>query len=180
MFMRRGCLFGCAGWLVACAAVGLLAWFFVVPRITDVLEESVSDGISTMIADEIEPLYSRAQLQDGAEVRFSFDTINRAMRSSNESGSVDSVVITSAGNRLLIRAEVSDQSFEFGFVPQVTDDGRLNLEPVDDGGWWQRQFTGILSGGVESSINEWLDRNNLRLTDVNLENDGIVLSVEGQ
>lgn len=180
MFMRRGCLFGCVGWLIACSAVGLLAWFVVIPQISGVLEDSVSDGISTMIADEINPMYSRTQLQQGAEVRFSFDTINRTMRSSNDNDAVDTVVITSSGNQLVIRAEFNDQSFEFGFVPDVTGDGQFNLDPVDEGGWWQRQFTGILAGGFESSINTWLDRNDLRLVNTWLEGDTLILSVTGK
>ena len=179
MFMRRGCLFGCFGWLIACVAIGLLGWFFVIPQISDALEDSVSDGISTMIADEIIPLHSRTQLQQGADVRFSFSTINDAMRTANEDETVDNIVITSAGNELTIRAEFNGQSFDVSFVPEVTSDGRLDLEPVDDGGWWQRQFTGILSGGFEKAINQWLERNDLRLTDVTLDGDTMVLSVTG-
>jgi hypothetical protein len=180
MFMRRGCMFGCFGWIIACLALGLLGWFLVLPQISGALEDGVSEGISTMIADEVDPRFSHAQLQQGADVPFTFSTINRAMQSSNDGGTVDNVNITSAGNRLLIRAEVADQTFEFAFIPGVTNDGRLSLDPVDGGGWFQRQILGILSGGFEGAINQWLDRNDLRLVDVILDGETIVLSVSGR
>lgn len=180
MFMRRGCLFGCVGWLIACVAIGLLGWFFVVPQISDALEGSVSDGISTMIADEINPLHSRSELQQGADVRLSFSTINQSLQTSNEDETLDSIVITSAGNEIVIRAEFNDQSFDVSFNPSVSSDGQLELDPVDDGGWWQRQFTGILSGGFEKAVNEWLNQYDLQLTDVTTDGDSLILSVTGK
>lgn len=180
MFMRRGCLFGCVGWLIACVAIGLLGWFFVIPQITDTLQDGVSDGVSTMIADEINPLYSRSELQQGEDVRFSFSTINTALLVSSQDEAVDSIQITSSGNEIVIAASANGQTFDVSFVPSVSADGQLELEPVDDGGWWQRQFTGILSGGFEKAVNEWLDRNDLQLTDVSLDGDTLVLSVTGK
>lgn len=180
MFMRRGCLFGCVGWLIACVAIGVLGWVFVIPQITDSLKDGVSDGISTMIADEINPMHSRAELQQGAEVRFSFSTINQSLRASDTDETVDAIEITSVGNEIVIRAEVSDQSFDVSFIPGVSADGQLELEPVDDGGWLQRQFTGILSGGFERAVNSWLDTNDLQLTGVTLDGDTLVLSVTGK
>lgn len=180
MFMRRGCMFGCIGWLIACVAIGLLGWFFVIPQITEVLEDSVSDGISTMIADEISPLYSRSELQQGADVRLSFSTINDALQTSSQDETVDNIVITSAGDELTIRAEVNGQSFDIAFVPGVNAEGQLELEPVDDGGWLQSQFTGILSGGFEKAVNEWLNQYDLQLTDVTTDGDSLILSVTGK
>lgn len=180
MFMRRGCLLGCGGWLIACAAIALLAWFVAIPRISDAFEESIADGISTIIADEINPLYSRSELQQGADVRFSFGIMNREFESSDDAASVDQFRISSSGNQIIIAVEVSDQTFDVAFVPRVTSDGYLELEPVDDGGWWQRQFMNVLSGGFDSAVNRWLDQNDLRLVGVTLDGDTLVLSVTGK
>lgn len=181
MFMRRGCLFGCFGWLIACVAVGLLAWFLVIPRIGDSLQDGVSEGISTVIADQVDPFHSRTELQGGTDVRFSFATINRELQAAaSDEDDIDQMMITSSGNRIVIRAEFTNQSFEFGFTPVVTADGQLEMQPDDDGGWWQQQFTGILGGGFERAINEWLDRNDLRLTNIELDGDTLILSVTGK
>lgn len=180
MFGRKGCLIGCGGWLLLCVVLGLLGWFVLIPQVKDAVVDGVSDGISTMIADEINPLYSRAELQQGTDVRFSFGTINDALRTSTQDEAVDRVAVTSSGNELTISAEANGQSFDISFVPGVTADGTLELEPVDDGGWWQSQFSGILSGGFEKAVNQWLEVNDLRLTDVSLDGDTLVLSVTGK
>lgn len=171
---------GCGGWLIACVAIGLLAWFVALPRISDAFEDSVADGISTIIADQIDPLYSRSQLQQGADVPFSFRVLNQEFERSSDENSVEAFRITSRGGQLLLEAELSGQKFDVAFVPKVTSDGQLELEPVDDGGWWQRQFMSVLSGGFEGAVNQWLDRNDLRLTGVSLEGETLVLSVTGK
>ncbi len=180
MFMRRGCLFGCFGWLIACVALGVLGWFFLLPMFTESLEDGVADAISTVIVEEVDPFHSRSELQQGTDVRFSFSTINRTLRMSTEDENVDSIEVATANDEITIRADFRDQSFDVTFIPKVSADGELELDSVDDGGWWQRQFTGILSGGFEKSFNQWLDRNDLRLTDVRLEDEVLVLSVTGK
>ena len=180
MFMRRGCLLGCSGWLIACVAIGLLGWFIVIPRISDGLTDGVSDGIATMIVDEVNPLYSRSELQQGADVRFSFSAINAEMQADADDEMFDGIQIISRDNQIVIEARFNDQTFDVAFVPRVTSEGTLELEAVDDGGWWQRQFMGVVSGGFESAINEWLYRQDLRLTDVSLDGDTLVLSVTGK
>lgn len=179
MFMRRGCLFGCAGWLLACVAAGMLIWFVAIPRFTGAIEQGISEGVATMIAQEIDSRIPRSQLQQGGDVRFSFDTINRSLRNAAADENVESLVITSSGNQLVIRAEIAQQEIELAFVPGVTSDGKLDLEPVGDSGWIQQQTMGVLGGGFESAINEWLNRNDLRLVDVSLEGDTLILNVTG-
>lgn len=179
MFMRKGCLFGCGGWLVACVAIALIGWFVVVPRVTDSFEESIADGMSTIIADEINPFYSRSELQQGADVRFSFSTLNHEFETS-QGDTVDTFRISAQGDELVLAVTVSDQTFDLAFVPRVTSSGELELAPVDDGGWWQRQFMGVLSGGFERAVNDWMDRNDLRLVDVALDGDTLILSVTGK
>ena len=180
MFMRRGCLFGCGGWLVACVVLALLAWFVAVPRISDSLEDGLADSFSTIIAEEINPLHSRSELQQGAEVRFSFNIINREFQEADDADAIDSFRIRSNGDQIVIALEISDRTFDVAFVPRVTSHGYLELQPVDDGGWWQRQFMNVLSGGFEGAVNRWLDQNDVQLTGVTLEDDALVLSVTGK
>ena len=179
MFRRRGCLFGCGSLLLICVLFSLLGWFVVIPRVSDALQDSVSDGVSTVIADQIETVYNPNELQNGTQVEFSFATINRELATSTEEGDVQNLEITSSGNQLVLRAESNGQTFEFGFIPTVTSDGRIELEPAEEGGWWERQFVSILSGGFEKSINEFLERNNLVLTGIELEGDTMILDVTG-
>lgn len=180
MFMRRGCLLGCGGWLIACVAIALLGWFVLIPRISNTLEDSLADSFSTIIADEINPLYSRSQLQQGADVRFSFDTLNREFQETDEADSIDSFRIHTSGNQIIIALEINDRTFDVAFVPSVSSDGQLELRPVDDGGWWQRQVMNVLSGGFEGAVNRWLDQNDLRLEGVTLSGDALLLSVVGK
>lgn len=180
MFRRRGCLFGCGSLLLICVVFGLLGWFVALPRLTDALEDSVSDGMSTVIADQIETVYNPAELQNGTQVEFSFATINRELAAETTEGNVQNLEITSSGNQIVLRAESNGQTFEFGFIPTVTNDGRIELEPAEDGGWWERQFVGILSGGFEKSINGFLERNNLVLTGIELDGDTMILDVTGE
>lgn len=180
MFMRRGCLLGCGGWLIACVAIALLGWFLVIPRIGDALSDSLADGVSTMIADEINPLYSRTELQQGADVRFSFATINRSLQTTNDDGTVDAFQIRASGNQIVISADFNNQTFDVAFVPRVTESGTLELDLQDDDGWLERQVMGVISGGFEQAINSWLDRNDLRLVGVTLDGDSVILSVTGR
>lgn len=175
-FARRGCTFGCGGLLILCVALGFIGWFVVIPGLGDALEDGVSDGIATMIADEILPFHSRNELQAGTDVRFSFATINNEMQRQDQDATIR---ITSSGNEVVIEADYNGQTFDISFLPSVSSNGRLELEPVDDGGWLQSQFTGILSGGFEKAVNEWLDRNDIILTDVTTDGDALVLSVTG-
>lgn len=177
--MRRGCLTGCLGMLVVCVIVSLLGWFVVIPRVSDAVSDSVANGISTIVSDEIDPQYTRSELQNGAEVEFSFATINRELAVTNEDEAVQDIVITSEGNTIIIRASIETQTYDVEFQPRVVD-GRLELEHIDDGGWLQRQFMGILSGGFEKSINSWLEANGLRLQDVTVSGDSLILFVIGE
>lgn len=177
--MRRGCLFGCGGWLVACVVIAMLAWFIGVPRISDAIKDNLADDLSTMIADEINPLYSRSELQQGADVRFSFSMLNQELQSSTD-GDINEFRITSSGDNIIIELDTSGRTFDVEFVPGVTSDGRFELKPVDDGGWWQRQLMNVLSGGFEKAVNDWLDSNDLRVTNVTLDGDTLVLSVTGK
>ena len=180
MFRRRGCLFGCGSFVILGIAALLLIWFVAIPRISDAFEDSVSDGLSTVIADEIDPLYSRAQLQDGEDVRFSFESINQHMRDTNQDEQVDKVELVSSGDQMVMRATLNNMDWEIAFIPQVTQDGRLRLEPAQEGDWFEERVMDILGGGLEAAINEWLQRNGVYLTDVTLEPDGIILSVAGE
>lgn len=180
MFRRRGCLFGCGSILLVCVVAGLIGWFVAIPRLSTAFEDSVRDGLATVIADAVNPLYSRSQLQDGESVRFPFDVINQNLAESNQDAQVDSFEVTTSGNQIVMRAVFNSQEMEIGFVPEITQDGRLNLEPVDEGGWWQQQLMTVLGGGFEASINDWLDLNGLILTDIELEPDAIILIVTGQ
>lgn len=180
MFRRRGCLFGCGGWLIACVALGFIGWFIVVPRISDSLSDSIADGVATMIAQDINPLHSPTELQQGADVRFPFGTMNRSLQNENQDGSVDSFLISAEGRHISIELEVADNVFDISFEPRVTSEGRFELHAVDDGGWVQRQFMGVLGDGFEKGINSWLDRNDLRLVDITMDGDGIILSVTGK
>ena len=180
MFRRRGCLFGCGSFLFLGLVAILLIWFVAIPRISDLFEDSVSEGLSTVIAEEIDPLYSRAQLQDGEDVRFSFDTINAQMRDTTQDDQVDKVELFSSGDQVIMRATLNNREWEIAFVPQVTQEGRLQMEPASDGDWFEDRVMDILGGGLETAINEWLQRNGVYLTDVTLEPDAIVLTVAGE
>lgn len=179
-FRRRGLLFGCGGVLLVCVVAIAIVWFVAIPRTVDALKDGVGESISTVIAEQVNPLYSRTELQDGAEVRFSFDDINRTLQQSNQDSNVEAVEITTEGDRIVMRAALNGQDFDIAFMPKVTSDGRLSLEPVDEGGWWQQQFMDVLGGGMERAVNEWLEANGLFLTGVDLDVDGLVLNVHGE
>lgn len=179
-FRRRGCLLGFSVFFALCVAFGLLGWYVGIPRFTGAIEDGLSDSLATEISRDINPLYSRADLQDGQDVRFSFESINRTLESSNSDNPEDTVRITTSGDRIVMRAEIQGQEFDAAFVPSVSNDGKLALDPVDDDGWWMKQFMNILSGGFEGGINEWLEVNGLILTGVELDGDGIILSVAGE
>ena len=180
MFRRRGCLFGCGSFLFLGLAAILLIWFVAIPRISDAFEDGVSDGLATVIADEIDPLYSPSQLQGGEDVRFSFTTLNEQMRDSNQDGQVDKVELLTAGDQIVMRAVLNNQEWEIALIPEVTQDGRLQLNPADEGSWFEDRVMDIHGGGLEKAINEWLQRNGLVLTGLTLEPNGIVLSVTGE
>lgn len=173
---RRGCVFGCGSLLLICVLASALGWFVVVPRVSDALETGISDGISTMIAIEVP---SVANLRQGGEVEFSFATFNEQLRRSNDNNSVDSILITSSGDEMVLRVETNGQTLEYGFVPTVTSDGTFELKPRSDGSWFQEQIMSVFSGGVEKSFNTWMQQNDLRLVGVSLDGDSITLDVTG-
>lgn len=179
-FRRRGCLLGCSVLFALCVAVGLLGWYVVIPEFADQIKDDLGDNLATEISQEINPLYTRADLQDGQQVRFSFESINQSIANNNSDNPEDTIRITSSGNRVVMRAEIQGQEFEVAFVPRVSADGKLELEPVDDNGWWKSRFMDVLGGGFETGVNEWLEVNGLVLTDVAADGDGLLLTVEGQ
>lgn len=180
MFRRRGCLFGCGSFILLGLLATLLIWFVAIPRISDAFEDGVSDSLATVIADEIDPLYSQSQLQSGEDVRFSFTTLNQQMRDSNQDDQVDKVEILSSGDQIVMLAVMNNREWEIALIPEVTQDGRLQLNPAADGSWIEDRVMDILGGGLEAAINEWLQRNGLVLTGLTLEPNGIVLSVTGE
>lgn len=179
-FRRRGCLLGCSVLFALCIGIGLLTWYVGIPRLTGVIEDGLSDGLATEIANEINPLYSRAELQEGQSIRFSFDSINQSLQENNSDNPADSTRVTTSGNQVVMRVELGGQEYEVGFIPRVSQEGRLEMESVEEDSWWTRQFMDVLSGGFEGGINGWLERNGLILVNVELDGDGIILTVEGE
>lgn len=176
MLRRRGCLFGCGSFLLICVLASALGWFVVIPRVSDALESSISDSMATIIAQEVPSL---ASLQQGGEVAFSFASFNQQLQSANANNGMDSISITSSGNQLVLRVETNGQTLEYGFVPTVTSDGMLELEPQGDGSWLQGQIMDVFSNGVEMSFNQWLQESHLHLVGVSLDGDAIILDVAG-
>ncbi|MCA9834648.1 MAG: hypothetical protein KC435_11925 [Thermomicrobiales bacterium] len=181
MFRRRGCLFGCGSILLICVALGLVGWFVGVPRVVDTLQESVGDTISTYVAEEISSGYSRAQLQQGADVPFYFAAINNDL-SGAEAGNdgFEELAIRGRGNEIVMEATFTSGSYEIAFVPSITSDGRLELTPTTDGNWFEDKVMDVLGGGFEQSINTWLEENGLVLTDIRVGEDAVILSVTGE
>lgn len=174
-------MLGCGGFLMLCVIASSIGWFFGVPRVVDSLQDQVSDGVSTIVADSVFSNYSQAELQQGQTLRLGFDALNVELQdASNDSGDLDSIQIVGRGYDIVMSATVTGQTYEIAFTPSVGPDGRLDLISVDEGGWWQQQTMKVLGGGFEKSINTWLDRNGLVLTDVSVESDAIVLTVTGR
>lgn len=181
MFRRRGCLFGCGGLLMVCVIVSGIGWFFGIPRAVDALRDEVADGVSTIVADNVHSLYSRSELQQGQDVRLSFNALNVELQdASDDADNLDSLKIVGRGYDIVMSASVSGQSYDIAFTPSIGTNGHLNLIKVDEGGWWQQQTMKVLGGGFEKSINTWLDENGLVLTDVTVESDAIILTVTGR
>lgn len=181
MFRRRGCLFGCGGFLLLCVIASSIGWFFGVPRVVDSLQEQVADGVSTIVDDSVFSNYSRSELQQGRTLRLNFTALNVELEdASTDTTDLDSIQILGRGYDIVMSTTVSGQTYEIAFTPSVGDDGRLDLISVDEGGWWQQQTMKVLGGGFEKSINTWLERNDLVLTDVSVESDAIVLTVTGR
>jgi len=185
MFLRRrGCLFGCGGFLLFCVAISLIGWFIGIPRVTDALEEGLGESISTAIADDLSGNFSLNQLRSGADVRISFDTINQNLmepgRTTDNLEQVERFEVSGRGDELVLSAWFNGQSYEMVVVPEVTQDGRLNLRTVNDGGWLQGKILEVLAGGMERAVNDWLEVNGLVLTGVELEQNGMILYVQGE
>lgn len=176
MFRRRGCLFGCGGFLLICVLAFAFGWFVFIPRVSDALESSISESMATTVTLEVP---SAEKLQQGGEVEFSFASFNEQLQSASTDTGVDSILITSSGDQMVLRVETNGQTLEYGFVPTVTSDGKLELEPHGDGSWLQEQIMGVFSSGVETAFNTWLEENNLRLVGVTLDGDSITLEVTG-
>lgn len=181
MFRRRGCLFGCGSFVLVCLIVSLLVWFVGVPRTIDWFEDDLSGRISTAIDDSLFGQYSPAQLRQGTEVRLPFANLNTALfepvETTNDPQQVEHIEITSEGNNLVMRAWFNGQAYDFTYAVSVNDDGTLNLTGLEDKSWLEDRLMEVMEGGLEKSINTWLDLNDLQLVDVWLEGDAMVLSV---
>lgn len=179
MFRRRGCLPGCGSILIICVLLGGLGWFVVLPRLADSVASNFSDSIATAISLDFTPQVSIADLQQGGDVQFSFSSLNEQLQSSDSEGNVGAIRITSFGDQMVVRLDANGQTLEYGFVPIVTEDGLLELNPVVDGGFVEERIIGIFGDGVETGFNSWLKENDLRLTDITLDGDTIILHVTG-
>ena len=185
MFLRRrGCLFGCGSFLLICVVISLAGWFVGIPRLTSSLQEGLGDSISTAIADDLSGGYSQAELRNGADIRLPFETINANLREPAQTTTnldqVERFEITSRGEELVLTGWFNGDSYEMVVVPEVTQDGRLNLRTVNDGGWFQGKVLDVFAGGMERAVNNWLDLNGLFLTGVELESDAMILTVHGE
>lgn len=181
MFRRRGCLFGCSSILLVCVVMGLLGWFIGIPRVVDSLQDGVGDTISTYVAEEVSSGYSRSELQQGADVPFYFAAINNDLGVSDANANgIEELSIIGEGDEIVMQATFTNGSYEIAFIPSVTGDGRLKLTPTTDGNWFEGKVMDVLGGGFENSINTWLDENGLVLTNINVGQDVVVLSVIGE
>jgi hypothetical protein len=164
--------------------ISLAGWFVGIPRLSNALEEGVGESISTAISNDLTGGFSQSELRDGADVRISFDTINNSLmepgQTTDNLEQVERFEVTGRGDELVLTGWFNGDSYEMVVVPEVSSDGRLNLRTVNDGGWLQGKILDVLAGGMERAVNDWLEFNGLFLTGVELEEDGMILTVHGE
>lgn len=183
MTTKKAFTLGCGGILVFCVAMCLIIWLIQLPRLTADFEDKVANGVATLIAEDIDPHYSPEELQRGQDVRISFRALNGYMLDSVDHQNVF-IEFTSTSEIVWISGAGIEDNFDFNVemvvVPEATEDGRLRLRPADGQGWFGERLLTVIGVGLETTINDWLDRNNLILTDVTLAPGTMILSVEGE
>jgi hypothetical protein len=170
--MRRGCLFGCGGFIVLGLAACLLLYFVGLPRVQDRVADDFQEGVSTVVADGLD-----AAIAEGST---SF-VLTEAQLNSQLSDDVEDsdVVANITPDGISIDLQVqnsSDREIGYSAVPTVVD-GKLELTNVESEGWMERFLPkDKLADAVEDGVNGVLAERGLVLTDIALGEGEMILT----
>lgn len=171
---RRGCLisFGALAGLALICCVLLI--FVGLPRFQDSIADSISEGLSTEVAEQFN--VPSGDLQPGTY------TISMTELEQQFSGNanVDDFTFSAQNGEIILSFGSQGQSFDYSGVP-VAENGRLVMTDVEatGGGWLDRLFPADkLADAVEGGVNSYFEAQGLRIVSVTAENDELVVEAE--
>ena len=176
---RRGCLLGVGGVFFALVLCCVLGYFVALPRFHQQVEDEVTRVLSTEVARRIDEQVPNVGSVPPGEYRISLADMQRQISGGSENLQVEGMDIRAEGQDLVIGFSVSDASTEYRFTPDVSREGYLQMTDMrGDGGIVERLLAPeSLGNAMETSVNNYLQANDLYLQDVALSGDDIVLSL---
>lgn len=171
---RRGCLisFGAlAGLTLICC---VLLWFVGLPRFQDSIADSLGDGLSTEVANQIDT--TGADLAPDT-YRISMTQLEQQLQDSGGTQNVDDITFSAENGEIVLNFGSQGQSFGYSGVP-VAENGRLELTEVsaDGGGFLNNLFPADkLADAVEGGVNSYFEARGLDIASVTAENDELVI-----
>lgn len=176
---RRGCLFGISGSFILLLVCCGVLYFVGLPEFQNRVRDELADELSTRVAIQLQ-----SQLPDGVgmeagEYRIGLVSLEHQITSGLGQGAIENFDITSEGDRLVISMGSGGQMLEYRGTPTVNANGQLEITDMSSNGGVTDYLLppDKLAGAVERGVNNYLAAEGLRLQDVRLEDDWLVMSV---
>jgi hypothetical protein len=173
---RRGCLISLgviAGLLLLCCVLG---WFVAIPRFRDTVADSISEELSTQVADQLQP--PSGTLEPGTYT-LSVAELQRQIDANMEDSSTTSDFgISIDQNQLVIDFDAGSQTFGYSGTPTVRD-GKLVIDDMevdsDQLGWVMPADR--VADIIEDGVNDYFASQNLSIESIDLGEDEIEFQV---
>jgi hypothetical protein len=172
---RRGCLYGCGGLLILCVVALGLGYFIGLPRVQDAIADDIGDGISTVVSDGIVGLNPSS-----GEFVITEQQLNEKLTSDVNNADVTTQIDPSGVAIEFSYRDDNSDPIRYSAVPSVDDNGHFVLNEVQttNGNGLIERFLpkDKLADSIENGVNGALDAENLKLSNIDLQDGQIVLT----
>ncbi len=175
--MGRRFTFIVAGILGVCLLCCGLVWFVAIPRARDTVEDGLREAVGTEVAVRVAPL---GTVEPGEYVITEADLLRQFNETvgSNNAAEVQDLALDITPDQIRVGFTTGEQDAAYtGQLAAV--DGRLEVQNMEtSSGFLDFLFpASIVENGIENGVNNFLEANNLILTDLTMEEGQIRLQV---
>lgn len=173
--MKKVLLISLSSVLGLCVICVGLAYFVALPRAQDQIQKQFRESLSTVVAQQViaTPVAAGQYVITDQEL-----TTNLSDKVSGSSGAdVNSIEarITPAGVQIVLKSDSNESTVDIGLA---AENGKLKVTNVNNSSWLLKQVmpSGKLSSAIEDGVNNSLAAQNLKLTDLKLEQGQLILT----
>jgi hypothetical protein len=174
--MGRRFTFGIAGVLGVCLLCCGLVYFVAIPRARDTVEDGLREAVGTEVAIRVAPI---GTVEPGEYVITEADLLGQLNEAlSGNSAQIEDLVLNITPDQIRIGFTSGQQDAAYtGRLEAVN--GRLDVQDMEtSSGFLDFLFpASVVENGIEDGVNNFLDANNLILTNLIMEDGQVTLQV---